>query len=45
MNTTNELPPPNLEEKIDRLLLLVDDFRISLEQRLDKVEADAPSGM
>ena len=41
MNTTNELPPPSVEEKIDRLIVLVDDFRVSLEQRMDKVEADA----
>lgn len=41
MTTTNELPPPNLEQKIDMLIQLVNDFRYTLLERLDKVEADS----
>ncbi len=40
MNTT-ELPPPNLEQKIEMLLELVNDFRVSLLERMDKLEEDS----
>ena len=41
MNTTNELPPPTLEEKIDHLTELVIAFRDGMTERLDKVEEDS----
>jgi predicted nucleic acid-binding Zn-ribbon protein len=41
MTTTTELPNPNLEQKIDILIQLVNDFRYTLLERMDKVEADS----
>lgn len=41
MTTTNELPPPNLEQKIDTLIELVNSFRSSLMERMDQVEEDS----
>lgn len=41
MNTTNELPPPNLEQKMDMLIDLVNSFRSTLLERMDKVEEDS----
>ena len=41
MNTTNELPPLNLEQKMDSLIDLVNSFRATLLDRMDKLEEDA----
>lgn len=41
MTTTNELPPPNLEQKIDRLTDLVNDFRYTMLEQINKAEADS----
>ena len=41
MSTTNELPNPNLEQKIDLLIQLVNDFRYTLLDRMDSVESDS----
>jgi predicted nucleic acid-binding Zn-ribbon protein len=41
MTTTTELPNPNLEQKLDMLIQLVNDFRYTLLERMDKVEADS----
>lgn len=41
MSTTTDLPNPNLEQKMDRLIELVNSFRETLLERMDKVEEDA----
>jgi chromosome segregation ATPase len=40
MNTTNELPPPNLEQKMDMLIELVNSFRDAMLIQMQTIKAD-----
>ncbi len=41
MNTTNELPPQNTDQKLDTIIDLVNSFRTTLLERMDKLEEDS----
>ena len=41
MNTTNELPPLNLEQKMDSLIELVNSFRSAIMEEVQTIKADA----
>ena len=41
MNTTNELPPLNLEQKMDSLIDLVNSFRSVMMEEMQTIKADA----
>lgn len=41
MSTTNELPTPTIDQKLDAIINLVNDFRATLLERMDKVEEDS----
>jgi hypothetical protein len=41
MSTTTELPNPNLEQKMDMLIELVNSFRSSLMEQYNKLEEDS----
>lgn len=41
MSTTTELPNPNLEQKMDMLIELVNSFRSSLVEQYNKLEEDS----
>ena len=43
MNTTNELPPQNTEQKLDAIIQLVNEFRSSLLGRMDGLDAQLES--
>ena len=41
MNTTNELPTPDIGQKLDAIIDLVTSFRAAMVERMDKVEEDS----
>lgn len=41
MTTTNELPPPNLEQKMDMLIELVNSFRDAMLNEMKAIKTDA----
>lgn len=43
MNTTNELPPQNTDQKLDLLIEMVNSFRTTLLERMDRLEEDSRS--
>lgn len=41
MSTTNELPLPDTNQKLDTIIDLVTSFRTAMTERMDKLEEDA----